>query len=103
MKVPLADEAQVREGDLTEVDFFGRPVILLRTDGQLRAYLNVCTHLGGPLALAADGATLECRWHRACFEARTGQATKGPAPPASRLIRLPIRSEEGRIVYVYGE
>jgi len=85
------------------VDFFGRPVLVLRTGGRVRAYVNVCTHLGGPLALAADGERFECQWHGACFDARTGTATGGPARPGARLIRLPITVEAGQVTYVYGE
>ena len=39
----------------------------------------------------------------ACFDARTGHATAAPARPDSRLIRLPIRIEDGQVTYVYGE
>jgi nitrite reductase/ring-hydroxylating ferredoxin subunit len=101
MKVRLADEAAVKEGALTEIDFFGRPAVLLRREGRVRGYLNVCTHLGGPVRL--EGDRLECAWHGACFEAATGKATRGPAAPDSRLIRLPTRVEGGEVFYVYGE
>jgi nitrite reductase/ring-hydroxylating ferredoxin subunit len=103
MKVPLIEAARVPEGQVAEVDFFGRPVILLRQGEDLRAYVNACTHLGGPLALSEDGAGLTCQWHHACFDARTGKVTAPPAPRDSRLIRLPIRIEDGEVVYVYGE
>lgn len=103
MRVPLIEEARVEEGRIAEVDFFGRPVLVLRQDGRVRAYVNVCTHLGGPLALAQDGEHLECQWHGACFDARTGRATGNPAPPDTRLIRLPVTVEAGQVTYVYGE
>ena len=101
MKVKLADEAQVGEETVTEVDFLGRPAILLRQEGALTAYLNICTHLGGPLQL--EGDTLRCQWHGACFAVRTGKAECGPARPDTRLIRLPIKVEDGQVFYVYGE
>ena len=103
MRVPLIEQARIEEGHAREVDFFGRPALVARTDGALRAYLNVCAHLGGPLELSADGAHFECQWHGACFDARTGRATGGPARPDARLIRLPIRVEDGQVTYVYGE
>ena len=101
MKVFLADEAAVADGRLTEVDFFGRPAVLFKQDGQVKSYLNVCTHLGGPLKLT--GETLQCQWHEACFQSRNGLATRAPAPAGSRLIRLPIRVEDGKVFYVYGD
>ena len=101
MKVKLADETQVMEGALTEVEFFGRPAILFKLEGRLKVFLNVCTHLGGPLQL--EGDTLRCQWHGACFQAHTGTATAAPAPQGSRLIRLPVKVEDGQVFYVYGE
>ena len=101
MKVKLADQTRIQEGALTEVDFFGRPAVLFQQDGRVTGYLNVCMHLGGPLEL--DGETLRCQWHGACFAARTGKATCGPARLDTRLIRLPIKVEDGEVFYVYGE
>lgn len=100
MKVPLIDEAVLTE-DATELDFFGRPAIAFKRDGKVKVYLNVCTHLGGPLTL--DGDTLTCQWHGACFKTATGAASCGPAPEGSNLIRLPFRIEDGVVFYVYGE
>ncbi len=101
MKVFLAEESDVREGEAREVEFFGRSALLTRQEGRVKVYANVCTHLGGPLSL--DGEVFRCDWHDACFDARTGKAIGGPAPLDSRLMRLPFRLEEGKIFYVYGE
>jgi len=103
MRVPLIEDARVPEGAPIDVEFFGRPVTLLRRDGRVRAFMNVCTHLGGPLQLAADGNTFQCQWHQACFDAQSGKALRGPAAPDSRLMRLPIKVEDGWVTYVYGE
>ncbi len=101
MKVLLAEESDVREGEATEIEFFGRSVLLTRQEGRVKVYANVCTHMGGPLSL--DGEVFRCAWHGACFESRTGKAVTGPAPLDSTLMRLPFRLEEGSIFYVYGE
>jgi apoptosis-inducing factor 3 len=101
MKVKLADAADVQPAQLTEVDFLGRPAILFREQDRARGYLNVCAHLGGPLAL--EGERLRCQWHGACFAAATGKAECGPAQPGTRLIRLPVKEEGGAVYYVYGE
>jgi nitrite reductase/ring-hydroxylating ferredoxin subunit len=101
IKVKLAEESEVTEGALTPVDFFGRPAFLLRSEGQVKGYLDICMHLGGPLQLQ-DGQ-LQCQWHHACFEARNGKATCAPAPRDSKLIRLPLNAEGGDVYYVYGE
>jgi nitrite reductase/ring-hydroxylating ferredoxin subunit len=103
VKVPLIDDATVAEGASAEVDFFGRPVVVVRKDGLTRAYANVCPHLGGPLKLSADGETFVCQWHGACFDARTGKTLCGPARPDARLMRLPTKVENGALTYAYGE
>ena len=103
MRVPLIDASRVAEGHAAEVDFFDRPVLVVRTGGEMRAYMNVCAHLGGPLQLSQDGASFKCQWHGACFDARSGKAICGPARPDSRLIRLPTTIDDGRVTYVYGE
>jgi nitrite reductase/ring-hydroxylating ferredoxin subunit len=103
MKVQLAEEVEVRENELKELDFFGRPAIAFKQEGRVTVYLNMCTHLGGPLQLGEDKVTLTCQWHGACFAARSGKAICKPAPSESHLIRLPTRIEDGKIFYVYGE
>ncbi len=103
MRVPLIDAAALVDGQVSEVDFFGRSVLVLRSDERVRAFMNVCMHLGGPLELSADGTTLQCQWHGACFDARNGKATGGPARPGTRLLQLPVKIDNGQVTYVYAE
>jgi nitrite reductase/ring-hydroxylating ferredoxin subunit len=52
MRVPLIAEAELDASQAAEVDFFGRSAWVLRDGQRVRAFLNVCMHLGGPLQLA---------------------------------------------------
>lgn len=101
MKAFLATDAEVQEGRSLAVELSGRPYVLTRQDGTIRLYANVCSHLGGPLTL--EGDAFRCDWHGACFDAKSGKATGGPAPRESQLIALPYRIEDGGIYFVYGE
>ena len=103
MRVPLIETAALVDGRVSDVNFFGRSVLVLLTDERVRAYVNVCTHLGGPLELSADGSTFQCQWHGACFDARTGKAKCAPARPDTHLMHLPIKIDDGQVTYVYGE
>ena len=99
----LANENEIKEGEFKEVDFLGRPVIVFRLEGEFHAYINCCTHLGGPMKLKVkpDTAYLDCTWHDSHFDAKTGETTRGPAPLDSKLIKLPIKVKEGKVFYVY--
>jgi len=58
----------------------GEQVVLVRQGAECFAIAHQCTHYHGPLAegLAADGH-LRCPWHHACFDLRTGEASRAPA------------------------
>lgn len=69
----------------------GQPAILIREGDQFYAVGAKCTHYGADLI---DGTcshgTLHCPWHHACFDIKTGRATKAPAlnPIASWRVEV---------------
>jgi nitrite reductase/ring-hydroxylating ferredoxin subunit len=78
----VADVDDVVEGELLDVKTpSGEQVCLLRHRGEIHAVSNCCTHSEFPISdgsLGPDG-TLECTWHGARFDCRTGAVLKGPA------------------------
>ena len=101
MRVPLCQVHEIPEEGAKTVEFFGREVLVLKVDGRPKAMLNVCMHLGGPMK--REGERLVCEWHGAEFDVAQGRCVAGPARPDSRIITLPTRTENGEVVYVYGE
>lgn len=82
-----------------KIDFFGRTVHVARVNGEVVAFADVCTHVGGPLEFK-EGQFV-CAWHGACFDTQ-GRRCSGPAPTGSSLMRLPIEvTGDQRVEYVW--
>ena len=86
----LADEAEIRFGELRAADVASVPVLLTRTDDGVVALADRCTHRGGPLheGELIDGCVV-CPWHGSAF-ALDGSVVEGPAtrPQASYEVRI---------------
>ena len=69
----------------------GTAVCLANVDGTVRAVHDGCTHQAFTLSSGelVDGE-IECAWHGARFDARTGAACRGPAcdPVATYAVRV---------------
>ena len=79
----------------------GERVCLVRWNGEVYAVSDNCTHQGFPMSdgtLLPNG-TIECAWHGAMFDCRTGAALHLPAeePLSAYEVRV-----EGNGVYVGG-
>ena len=77
--------SEVQEGKLTALVIDDVPVALTLLNGQVRAFGDVCTHDGGPLAEGhIAGKCVVCPRHGATFDLFTGK----PTLPA--VIPIPI-------------
>jgi NADPH-dependent 2,4-dienoyl-CoA reductase/sulfur reductase-like enzyme/nitrite reductase/ring-hydroxylating ferredoxin subunit len=72
-------------------------VLLVRSEGEIFAIDAHCSHYHGPLAEGlVVGHGIRCPWHHACFDLRTGEATRAPA--LSPLAVWQVEQEGGRIL-----
>ena len=76
----------------------GERICLIRWRGVVSALRDECTHQAMPLSageLRPDG-TIECAWHGACFDCRTGAVRQGPAE--DDVTCYPVQVVDGRIL-----
>ncbi len=53
-----------QDGDVFPIHLLGEPILIVRDNGIIRAFYNVCKHRGGPLATEAEHCTmLQCKYH----------------------------------------
>jgi 3-phenylpropionate/trans-cinnamate dioxygenase ferredoxin component len=79
------------EGTARRVMVDGVPVALVRTEGQVFAVSDVCSHADVSLSEGeVDGCTLECWLHGSRFDLRTGQPTGLPATVAVPVYPVTI-------------
>lgn len=95
----LADTSDLPEGALLNVQrSSGEEICLFNYRGSIGAIGNVCTHAE---FFMSDGSlvnngTIECVWHGARFDLRTGRVCRGPAEDP--LPVYPVRIDGGRVL-----
>lgn len=88
-------EEQLWVGDMCGVVVEGCPVLLVRHESGVVAFLDRCPHQGYPLSEGdLRAGVLICRAHQHRFDAVTGDGIN-PARPC--LVRLPLALSDGAI------
>jgi nitrite reductase/ring-hydroxylating ferredoxin subunit len=79
----VADDSEVGEGALRQVEADGQSVLLARRGGELYAIGATCSHYGGPLEQGdldgSGGPCVVCPWHGSRFRLSDGAVEQGPA------------------------
>jgi 3-phenylpropionate/trans-cinnamate dioxygenase ferredoxin component len=95
----VASVSEVVEGTaLQRVRSTGDAVCLVRYNGEISALSDICTHQHFSMSLGdvlGDG-TLQCAWHGARYDCRTGEVKQDPA--TSPLPVFQVRLEGDRIL-----
>ena len=91
--------SELVEGRVTQrILTSGEAICLVFHDGEISALSDICTHQHFAMSqgdLLHDG-TLQCAWHGARFDCRTGEVKQIPA--SSPLPVYEIRLEEDRVL-----
>jgi len=92
----LATVAELGEGTvLARVKSTGEAICLIRHRGEVSAVSGICTHEHFSMAqsdLLPDG-TLQCAWHGARFDRRTGEVKQVPATAPLPIYQVRIEGE----------
>ena len=107
---PAAGTAVCKLDDVPEpgtlaVDLAGFPVLLVRANCRLRAFVNACPHQYLPLdhrgdrLLSADSTTVRCTNHQAGFRVEDGSGVEGQRIGCA-LDRIPIAVGEDGLIRV---
>ena len=77
------------------VDVDGEPVAVARTEGEVYALRDVCSHAEEPLSEGeVYDHTIECYLHGSCFDLRTGQPTGLPATEPVPVYPVKIEGDD---------
>ena len=72
--------SEVPSGTAKLVEVEGLQVALFNVDGTFYAIDNACSHVGGSLGEGSlEGDQVECPWHGARFNVKTGKVLSAPA------------------------
>ncbi len=87
--------ADVPEGGALGVEVKGEPVAIVRTEGEVFAIRDACSHAEVPLS---EGEiydhTIECWLHGSCFDLRTGEPTGLPATEPVPVYPVKIEGDD---------
>jgi 3-phenylpropionate/trans-cinnamate dioxygenase ferredoxin subunit len=96
--VRVAGETECPPGSLTAVEAGRERIVLVNVDGDLYALEDRCTHQDYPLSDGElEGDRLECIYHGARYDVRTGRAVQLPAIRPVKTFEVEVRDGD---VYV---
>lgn len=97
--VPTASLADIPVGWVLKTRIGGTEVALANSQGTIYAFDNSCPHAGGPLGdnRLKDGCFVECPWHNAVFDVRSGEPVSGAARKPVRKFKVKV---ENGLIYV---
>ncbi|MEO8909867.1 MAG: Rieske 2Fe-2S domain-containing protein [Gemmatimonadaceae bacterium] len=93
----VASVNDLAEGSvLQRVRSAGDAVCLVRYNGEISALSDICTHQHFSMSLGdvlGDG-TLQCAWHGARYDCRTGEVKQEPATSPLPVFQLRLEGEQ---------
>lgn len=96
--VKVCSLSDIPDGGALGVEIDDTPVALVRTEGELFAVSDICSHAEVNLSEGeVEDGTIECWLHGSCFDLRSGQPIN---PPATQAIPTYLVKTDGDDVLV---
>jgi 3-phenylpropionate/trans-cinnamate dioxygenase ferredoxin subunit len=95
----VASVSDLAEGTILQrLRSSGDAVCLVRHNGEISAVSDICTHQHFSMSLGdvLEDGTLQCAWHGARYDCRTGEVKQVPA--TSPLPVFQVRLQDGQIL-----
>src|SRR3954466_12095031 len=93
----VASVRELKEGAILQrVRSSGDAVCLVRQNGEISALSDICTHQHFSMSLGdllQDG-TLQCAWHGARYDCRTGEVKQVPATSPLPVFQVRLEGEQ---------
>jgi phenylpropionate dioxygenase-like ring-hydroxylating dioxygenase large terminal subunit len=99
---PVANSAELADGDVKAVRLLGEDLVLWKTGGQVMVWQDLCVHRGSKFSLGriVEGGCLQCPYHGWIYDP-TGRCVKIPAhpgqtpPPRAQARTFLVREDYG--------
>jgi 3-phenylpropionate/trans-cinnamate dioxygenase ferredoxin subunit len=94
---PVASVAELAEGTvLQRIRPSGEAVCLVRYNGEISALSDICTHQHFSMSLGdlLEDGTLQCAWHGARYDCRTGEVQQVPATSPLPVFQVRLEGEQ---------
>jgi len=101
----VARAADIPAGELKACKAGGESILVFHLDDGFYATQATCTHVFAPLnrGKLLDGCKLQCPFHRAQFDVRTGEVVKwAHFPPGIQVLNV-VRGEKALRTYPVSE
>ena len=93
----VASVADIAEGTiLKRVRSAGDAICLVRVQGEISALSDICTHQHFSMSLGDvfEDGTLQCAWHGAQYDCRTGEVKQAPAPSPLPVFQVRLAGDQ---------
>ncbi|MGI0006534.1 MAG: Rieske (2Fe-2S) protein [Nitrosotalea sp.] len=85
---------EILPGQMNVVEFEGKTVCVANVEGKFYAINNICTHEGGPLNEGTlSDYEVECPWHGARFDIRSGEVKSPPAESPVSIYEIKVEGD----------